>query len=69
MLLIIRKVNQANLIKVAIKGRRKLSILSHRPVTSKEERLVFPQSVSTLLQLVSWIKLLGFGPIRKRETL
>ena len=31
------------LIKVASKGRRKLSILSHRPVTSEEERSVVHQ--------------------------
>ena len=36
-------------------GRREVSILSHRPVTSsdlKEERLCFRESVSTFLQLV-----------------
>ena len=36
-------------------GRREVSILSHRPVTSsdlKQERLCFLESVSTFLQLV-----------------
>ena len=36
-------------------GRREVSILSHRPVTSsdlKQERLYFRESVSTFLQLV-----------------
>ena len=36
-------------------GRREVSILSHRPVTSsdlKQERLCFRESVSTFLQLV-----------------
>ena len=36
-------------------GRREVSILSHRPVTSsdlKQERLFFRESVSTFLQLV-----------------
>ena len=37
-------------------GRREVSILSHRPVTSsdlKQERLFFRESVPTFLQLVS----------------
>ena len=36
-------------------GRREVSILSHRPVTSsdlKQDRLFFRESVSTFLQLV-----------------
>ena len=36
-------------------GRREVSILSHRPVTSsdlKQERLFFRESVSTFLKLV-----------------
>ena len=45
-------------------GRREVSILSHRPVTSsdlKQERLCFRESVSTFLQLVVALTKFGRG--------